>query len=610
MYDDHDFKHHSLARLVCWVAPLSHIVLILRRISSDGSSVAYTFISSPASDAPDTLLPISSSTDVTLSPELTPSTSTPYHSLSSGATVVDPASNPVLPSMIDTLSSTLALSIDPSSPIAGLSSLSVPYTTDLPVSSSTVDISSSTAVLPSFSAPFSFGTSSPPTLSTESACPTVSARPVSCPASNGTLYFPPGSCAGINNSDDSFLLFCGRNYQGTSLPPLNGVSSEEACINECTLDPSCVAVGYDIDTLACIKRSDIDLNSVANAPAIIFAIQRRYYVTLQLEQPAETVPPITTIIMTSADATSSPSGTSPIAIPGYTSDFPQSSPATISSAPDEMPSFTTPLAPGTYIYGGTVLRAVIGGTTQTYTSGGQTSTAISGGLTTTYTSGGVTTTIPGPAPEATSDSIEDAVIGACPAYDSRIYTGPETESATYLVACGEVYNGTVSGRESLLKRAVGVECVSRCEAMVDCAALSYTSGECVFFSEVNGQMDSDNSAFSAVRLDTDDESGEEIEPPSSESQSLMTTTMATVSTSLSDIPASTIISVLPASSFTETVTTTALGQTTTILSISTRDTSTTTVVLPASTSTILITTSVPVTFTAVCPTPSPNELLD
>ncbi|CZT15029.1 uncharacterized protein RCC_12119 [Ramularia collo-cygni] len=520
-------------------------------VSSGSSSLPYTFTPSP----------LSSRGDVTLSPGIS-SPGVPSPATSQGA-------SPIFDST---------------------SELSTGYPTGPSISDG-----------PTLSAPSSAETLPSATQSTEVACASASVRPISCPASNGTLYFPPGSCAGISGNDNSYLIFCGRNYEGTASPTLSDIPSEEACIAACTADAECVGVGYNILSQMCVKSSDIRLDSISSVPGIIFAVQRRYYVSMELEQPAETVPPVvisTSLISTSMDATVSQGGTLPTAAPIGSSNAQQNPSITTSSEPTESPIPTAPTAPGTYVYGGTAVRAVIGGTTQTFTSGGQLSTAVTGGLTTTYTSGGVTTTIPGPVPEATSNSVEDAVIGACPAYDSRSYEGPESDGTTYLVACGEIYNGTISGRESLLKRAVGVECISRCEAMEDCAALSYTSGECIFFSEVNGQTDSDDPTFSAVRLDSNEDVGEEVDSSSSASQSVTITTLVSTSTSLLEVPATTTTSTILESSFTVTLTTTARGETTTILSVSTRDASTAVIVLPASTTTVLLTTSVPVTVTA------------
>ncbi|SMR58960.1 unnamed protein product [Zymoseptoria tritici ST99CH_1E4] len=165
---------------------------------------------------------------------------------------------------------------------------------------------------------------------------------------------------------------------------------------------------------------------------------------------------------------------------------------------------TGTLAPGTYIFGGTAFRAVVGGNTVTYTSDGQFLTSTSGGITTTFTSGGITTTVFGPEP--TGDvpvPVAEAVIGQCPTYDDRLLTTADVDFVSYIVTCGRTYNGTVIStlaRRTISIRAESDDCTDQCLDISGCTAFSYTQDRCIFYSEINAVLVSADPAFSAVRL--------------------------------------------------------------------------------------------------------------
>lgn len=306
-------------------------------------------------------------------------------------------------------------------------------------------------------------------------------------------------------------------------------------------------------------------------------------------------------------------GDLPLSIPGSrTSNLPD---GTLSSASQTSTGAlsTASLPAITRIAGGTITSTILGGTTLTQSSSGHITTIVTGGLTTSYTTGGTTQTIYGVSePTPTSSSVQDAVIGPCPAYNGRVYE--DENGIAFLVACGSTYDGSVLStynrrflqNRSLQIRATSDDCTSQCTALMDCVAASYSGSICTFYESISGQLLSALPAFSAARLVLNTVEPVELANTTSGSAPLLASssivprsTNGQISSTFSNLPAettgkpgevsiSTLVSVLPASSFTMTITSTVSGSPVVITTSLAGQTTTAvfTTALPASTVTI------------------------
>lgn len=212
---------------------------------------------------------------------------------------------------------------------------------------------------------------------------------------------------------------------------------------------------------------------------------------------AETIPVIPSF-SSSLLITASSDSSIAVEFPAVTG-IPAPSTLFISATSTEESSTTAAVVTRLYISGGSVATTVIGGVTRQVVLDGEQTTTVSGGFTTTYTSGGITQTAIEVAP-ASVTAVAEAIIGACPDYNGRfrIVNGVET-----LIACGVVYNGTItsySSRRRNVKRATPEDYDEQCKGMDSCVGYTNTQEQCVFYSEVFDQVEWPYPAISALRL--------------------------------------------------------------------------------------------------------------
>ncbi|KAF7185739.1 hypothetical protein HII31_12970 [Pseudocercospora fuligena] len=417
-------------------------------------------------------------------------------------------------------------------------------------------------------------------------CRQGSSLPISCPRSNATVYVPPDSCDGIR-SNGSYITFCDENYEGVELGALADVPVAEDCIAECSRDNECRAVSYDTFQRSCTKKTNVTLQTRRLEPNVVFSFNLTYFVALELQQPIQPMPentlpstaPWSTTVTTTSTSSPSPTLSTPMVI------------STIATS-------ISNVFLNTYVRGGTPVVTVFGGNTITYAFDGVATATVRGGLTTTYTTGGTTEvrTETTQGAVATPSIVSEAAVGACPAYNGRVYNDMTT-NGSYVVACGSTYRGSISSvlaRRQLQSRAAANECIFECQALGECKAFSYSGDRCTLYSEISGQLDSVDPAFSGVRIrvEEDDTSDVSITPAGTTQPTdteVLISTILSVSTITSVVPASTITSILPASTFT--VISSLPERTTTAVQVlvSTEPARTTTVIQPPQTSTILVT---------------------
>jgi len=122
----------------------------------------------------------------------------------------------------------------------------------------------------------SSGVVTPPTVRPDLPPPCATAgtlAALSCPASNGSIYTPPGACIGSNAS---YFIDCGVNYGGNSVQLITGIRDVAQCIAYCTDDPTRVAVAFDDSTTSCLEKGSVAFANAIASPDLIFAYIIRY----------------------------------------------------------------------------------------------------------------------------------------------------------------------------------------------------------------------------------------------------------------------------------------------------------------------------------------------
>lgn len=99
--------------------------------------------------------------------------------------------------------------------------------------------------------------------SSTSSCIAATPSPIACPASNGTLYTPPGECVGVN----SYVIACDTEASGYELASTSNIPGVPSCIQVCDADPSCVAIAYNTDTHECYEKSTVALGNLSVNPS-------------------------------------------------------------------------------------------------------------------------------------------------------------------------------------------------------------------------------------------------------------------------------------------------------------------------------------------------------